>query len=116
MLRTRTEFSLKFLSLCLLTGLLVGCAATSNVSSRAQTGEPRTESSAEASRVVNILLLGVDSWDTLSGRSDAIVMLSVDMERERVLLTSVPRDLRVNLDGLPQPQRINAAYAMAVPI
>ena len=111
MLRTRTEFSLKFLSLCLLAGLLVGCAATTNVSSRAQTGEPRTESSAEASRVVNILLLGVDSWDTLSGRSDAIVMLSVDMERERVLLTSVPRDLRVNLDGLPQPQRINAAYA-----
>ena len=120
------------ISLFLLAGMLVGCGAVPDATAPTRAAEqrevpspeaaPKAESAAsethegettndENPAVVNILLLGVDSWDTLSGRSDAIVVVSVDTEHRRVLLTSVPRDLRVSLDGHVQPQRINAAYA-----
>jgi len=108
---TRAKALLKLCSLCLLIGIVVGCAPAVAVPNADGALESPEQSTAGASNVVSILLLGVDSWDTLSGRSDAIVILSIDMERKWVLLTSVPRDLRVSLDGLPQPQRINAAYA-----
>ncbi len=111
MRRTRTARWLKVLSLCLFAGMLVGCATEASVSKSDQAVEPIDERAEESPQIVNILLLGVDSWDALSGRSDAIAMLSIDVDHKRVLLTSVPRDLRVSLDGLPQPQRINAAYA-----
>lgn len=115
--------------LYLLSGILMGCAAAPGAGAEAAKEElaprfapqvavaaPAAPSPPEApagqpSSIVNILLLGVDSWETLSGRSDAIVLVSVDVEHGRVLLTSVPRDMRVSLDGLAQPQRINAAYA-----
>ena len=108
---TRAKALLKLISLCWLTGIVVGCAPATAVSSADESLESREQNTAGAPNVVNILLLGVDSWDTLSGRSDAIVVLSIDVDHKRVLVTSVPRDLRVSLDGLPQPQRINAAYA-----
>ena len=111
MKRIRTARWLKVLSLCLLTGMFVGCATVANVSKSDQAVDPIDERAEKSPQIVNILLLGVDSWDTLSGRSDAIVILSIDVDHKRVLVTSVPRDLRVSLDGLPQPQRINAAYA-----
>lgn len=117
--------------LCLMGGIFAACAAMPGASGPKQelvphfatpvaqvpTAEPpqqdlpAKDSEPAVPQTVNILLLGVDSWDTLSGRSDAIVVVSVDLENERVLLTSVPRDLYVSLDGLSQPERINAAYA-----
>lgn len=105
--------SCRLLLLCfiLLTGLLLGCAPANNDSKTEPVVEPSNERIDETPQIVNILLLGVDSRETLSGRSDAIVLLSVDTAHKRVLVTSVPRDLRVSLDGLSQPQRINAAYA-----
>ena len=101
----------KLLFFFLLTVLLVGCAPANSVSSPDPAVDPSDERADETSQIVNILLLGVDSWETHSGRSDAIVVLSIDTVHKRVLVTSVPRDLRVSLDGLSQPQRINAAYA-----
>ncbi len=120
------------ISVFLMAGMLAGCAATPSATAPKQDlmqrdtpapikapsqVTPTIEAPAEEtptsddSAVVNILLLGVDSWDALSGRSDAIVVVSVDLEHERVLLTSVPRDLQVSLGTNAEPQRINAAYA-----
>lgn len=111
MIRIRTKSWCRIFCLFLLTGLLAGCAAAASTPRPDQTAEPTEEQTDESSQTVNILLLGVDSRESLSGRSDAIVILSIDTAQKRALLTSVPRDLRVSLDGLPQPQRINAAYA-----
>lgn len=108
---SRVKALLKLISLCWLAGIAVGCAPAAAVSNADGASESQQQRTASASDVVSILLLGVDSWDTLSGRSDAIVVLSIDLERKWVLVTSVPRDLRIDLEGLPQPQRINAAYA-----
>ena len=60
-------------------------------------------------RAVNILLLGSDrrpgeSW---ANRSDAIVVIHLDPERQRVALLSLPRDLIVPIPGYGQA-RINA--------
>ncbi|MBX0329855.1 LCP family protein [Oscillochloris sp. ZM17-4] len=61
-------------------------------------------------RALNILLLGSDrrpgeSWTT---RSDAVVVLHLDPERQRVAMLSLPRDLIVPIPGYGQA-RINAA-------
>jgi LCP family protein required for cell wall assembly len=62
-----------------------------------------------AGRAVNVLLLGSDrrpgeSWTT---RSDALVVIHLDPERQRVALLSLPRDLIVPIPGYGQA-RINA--------
>ncbi|WP_129633087.1 LCP family protein [Candidatus Oscillochloris fontis] len=61
-------------------------------------------------KAINILLLGSDrrpgeSWAT---RSDAIVVIHLDPERQRVALLSLPRDLVVPIPGYGYA-RINAA-------
>ncbi|NTW01950.1 MAG: LCP family protein [Oscillochloris sp.] len=61
-------------------------------------------------RAMNILLLGSDrrpgeSWTT---RSDAVVVIHLDPEHERVAMLSLPRDLIVPIPGYGQA-RINAA-------
>ncbi|NNJ12666.1 transcriptional regulator [Chloroflexales bacterium ZM16-3] len=61
-------------------------------------------------QAVNILLLGSDrrpgeSWTT---RSDAVVVIHLDPERQRVAMLSLPRDLIVPIPGYGQA-RINAA-------
>jgi polyisoprenyl-teichoic acid--peptidoglycan teichoic acid transferase len=61
-------------------------------------------------RSINVLLLGSDrrpgeSWTT---RSDAIVVIHLDPEHERVAILSLPRDLVVPIPGYGQA-RINAA-------
>jgi len=56
----------------------------------------------------------VDSWNTLSGRTDTIMVVTVDAEHQTALLTSLPRDVLVNLEGHGQ-QRINAAYVLGGP-
>lgn len=111
MAREHLSSWLKLLCFALLTCLLVGCAPANSVSSPDPAVVPSNERTDGNPQIVNILLLGVDSWESLTGRSDAIVVLSIDTAHKRVLVTSVPRDLRVSLDGLSQPQRINAAYA-----
>lgn len=127
----RMRVLVRLFCLCLLGGIVTACAGMPGATGPKQelapqyatpvaqvptTEAPQAQTPAESaepenSQAVHILLLGVDSWDTLTGRSDAIVVVSVDLENERVLLTSVPRDLYVSLDGLSQPERINAAYA-----
>ena len=63
-----------------------------------------------SARAVHVLLLGSDrrpgeSWTT---RSDAVVVIHLDPERQRVALLSLPRDLIVPIPGYGQA-RINAA-------
>lgn len=65
---------------------------------------------------INILLLGVDDGDSEAGadepkRTDAILLLSVDPEQEKVSVLSIPRDTKVVLPGHRDPSKINAAYA-----
>ncbi len=62
--------------------------------------------------VVNILLLGIDnrSRELVSGRSDAIIICSINMRDGTVTLTSIARDTAVSVPGYQNRQRINTAF------
>ena len=63
--------------------------------------------------ITNILLLGVDDYQKNdTGRSDSMMMVSVDTRHKKVKLTSFMRDLYVAIPGVGS-NRLNAAYSMA---
>lgn len=59
---------------------------------------------------VNILLLGVDERPGDKGRSDTIILLSVNPNTNSMIMLSVPRDTYVNIPGRGM-DKINHAYA-----
>ena len=67
------------------------------------------------SRVRNILLYGLDSRkDDFSGRSDAIILLSIDKKHNKIKMTSVARDSYVDIEGHNKDKLTHAwAYGKA---
>lgn len=59
---------------------------------------------------VNILLLGVDEVGDDKGRSDTIILLSLNPNTNAIKMLSVPRDTYVNIPGRGM-DKINHAYA-----
>src|SRR5690606_8825088 len=62
---------------------------------------------------LNFLVIGTDSRDLSveRGRSDVIVLMHINDERDRVDLVHFPRDLFVPIAGTGGSSKINAAYA-----
>ncbi len=59
----------------------------------------------------NLLLIGVDSRsNNFSGRSDVMILVSINKETKRVVMTSILRDTFVSIPG-NGTNRLNAAYA-----
>lgn len=59
----------------------------------------------------NILLIGVDSRsDSYSGRSDSMILVSINTTTKKILMTSFLRDMYVTIPGYTS-NRLNAAYA-----
>lgn len=70
---------------------------------------PETEE--EFKEIRNIALLGIDSrGDDLVGRSDSIMILTLDSIHNKIKLASIMRDSYVNIDGYGM-DKINHAYA-----
>ena len=64
---------------------------------------------------INILLIGQDRREGVGGRrSDSMILCTFSPSREALVLTSVMRDLYVNIPGQGK-NRINAAYAFGGP-
>lgn len=59
---------------------------------------------------VNILLLGVDERPGDKGRSDTIILLSINPNTDSMIMLSIPRDTYVNIPGRGM-DKINHAYA-----
>lgn len=63
------------------------------------------------SSVKNIALLGLDSQeDTDTGRSDAVLILTIDKKRNTIKMTSIARDSYVYIDGYGN-DKLTHAYA-----
>lgn len=62
--------------------------------------------------VVNILLLGVDnrSVELETGRSDAVIICSINRDNGSIKLTSIARDTAVVVPGYKSRKRINTAF------
>lgn len=61
-------------------------------------------------KIVNILLVGVDSIDSTKGRSDAMMILTLDKKNNKMKLTSLMRDTYVNISGHGK-EKLNHSYA-----
>lgn len=71
---------------------------------------------AEMEQWTHILLLGADSRSTTDnrGRTDSMVILSVNMQKSEVKMTSIMRDTWLHVDGFGY-QKINAANVFGGP-
>lgn len=60
--------------------------------------------------VTNILLIGTDSRGSGRGRSDAMILISINTEKKKIVLTSFLRDIYLRIPSVGN-NRLNAAYA-----
>lgn len=67
-----------------------------------------------ADKITNIALFGVDATDGQTGRSDAIMIATLDPIHNKLKLTSIMRDSYVYIEGYGQ-DKINHAYAYGGP-
>ena len=49
---------------------------------------------------INILVLGVDNWRDEVARTDLMMLVSANVESNQVSIISIPRDTRVNIQGV----------------
>lgn len=63
--------------------------------------------------IINILLVGADKRETWNeaGRSDSMMIATLDKKHKRLKLTSIMRDTYVTIPGYAEQNRINAAYS-----
>ncbi|OIN65822.1 LytR family transcriptional regulator [Exiguobacterium sp. KRL4] len=68
-----------------------------------------------ASEAVSLLLLGVDQRGNEAGRSDTIIVVTVNPETGSSKMLSIPRDLKTEIIGNGSNDKINHAYAFGGP-
>ena len=78
--------------------------------------DPAIEERYKDAGITNVALFGVDTrdYETDTGRSDAIMIISVDNKNNRLKLTSVLRDSYVSIEGHGQ-EKITHAYVYGGP-
>ena len=64
---------------------------------------------------VNIVVMGSDSRGTDRGRSDTLIVMHINADRQKVYLISFPRDMWVPIPGYGDA-KINAAYSWGGPV
>lgn len=64
--------------------------------------------------ITNIAIFGIDSEDGMSGRSDAIMILTLDEVHKKIKITSLMRDSYVDIPGRGM-DKINHAYSFGGP-
>ncbi|MDR3349390.1 MAG: LCP family protein [Acidaminococcales bacterium] len=71
--------------------------------------KPEKEDKFVAAGQTNVVILGVDKRNDDAGRADAIIVAMYDPKAEKINLVSVPRDMRVYING-GRWDKINHAY------
>lgn len=82
--------------------------------------ERNADSLLKERKPVSILFMGTDTdFDgrTYKGRSDSMMIVTLNPEKKETNIVSIPRDMKVNLPDFPQysPSKINAAYTYGGP-
>ncbi|MGQ0743980.1 MAG: LCP family protein [Acidimicrobiales bacterium] len=86
---------------------------------------PQLTTETDAGPIRNVLLVGSDSRDRLSGeaaaqagkgevtgkRSDTLMVLHIDPRQARAMIVSIPRDLFVEIPGIGRRDRVNSAFS-----
>ena len=79
-----------------------------------QISQEITNSYNKSDKIKNIALFGVDAPDDENGRSDSIMIVTIDPAHEKLKLTSIMRDSYVNIPGYGL-DKISHAYAFGGP-
>lgn len=64
---------------------------------------------------ISVLLLGVDEREGDKGRSDTMIVLTVNPTKKSTQMVSIPRDTRTEIIGKGKVDKINHAYAFGGP-
>lgn len=115
--RKKTSLSKFILTIILIVAIFSGsvfgyiyslCAKTNYV----QSGNPLSFDTANLqSNICNILLIGVDEEDNGNSRSDTMMLITINKNKEQFQLTSFMRDLWVEIPG-HKSGRLNSAYTI----
>ncbi|UOQ94469.1 LCP family protein [Halobacillus shinanisalinarum] len=70
-----------------------------------------TKKKVEGQEPINVLLLGVDERENDKGRSDTMIVMTLDPANDRMQMVSIPRDTRTEIAGRGVDDKINHAYA-----
>nr|WP_246487291.1 LCP family protein [Lactobacillus corticis] len=89
--------------------------ASNNMYNKSNKTTSGLTSQMNASKPISILVMGTDTGAlgrSYKGRTDTIMMITLNPKTHKTLIVSVPRDMKVNLPGYSQysPSKINAAY------
>lgn len=77
---------------------------------------PTREVDINESEPVSFLIAGIDArGDNLSGRSDTMILVTVNPAMKSVKMLSIPRDTRTEIVGRGTVEKINHAYAYGGP-
>lgn len=60
---------------------------------------------------ISVLLMGVDEREGDKGRSDSLILLTVNPNKKSMNMVSIPRDTRTEIIGKGKEDKINHAYA-----
>ena len=104
--RKRSFRRVKWLALILVVIIAVafGCSA-------AIKGNPSSHEIGDTDhQIVHVMIMGVDSRKDDVGRSDTLMVASIDQTAEKAALLSIPRDTRVAIEGHGY-DKVNHAYA-----
>lgn len=72
---------------------------------------PQPNSTTSNENISNIAIFGIDSTDGEIGRSDCIMILTIDEQHSKLKLSSIIRDSYVEIPGREGKDKINHAYA-----
>lgn len=78
-------------------------------------GTPADVPTTSPGDAVNIVVMGSDSRGTDRGRSDTLIVMHINADRQKVYLISFPRDMWVPIPGYGEA-KINAAYSWGGPV
>lgn len=73
--------------------------------------DPNAQIGGEGQSIVNILLIGQDTTDGTRARSDSMILVTFNKNKNTITMTSFMRDLYVKIPGYNK-NRINTSYAL----
>ncbi|WP_026679386.1 LCP family protein [Fictibacillus gelatini] len=77
--------------------------------------KPKPKLTGEAKKPISILLLGVDERKGDRGRSDTMIVMTLNPKKNSMLMFNIPRDTRTEIVGKGTVDKINHAYAFGGP-
>ena len=106
----KNKMTIFFTLLFVLSGMLGAFLGNSFMDVSKKNTPTTAEQNQPKNKIYNFLFLGVDERNGDQGRSDTIIVLSVNFNSKKIGLISIPRDTRVEIP-LHGQDKINHAYA-----